>query len=142
MSHRAYSVFSLAPVVFVLLAPVVALAGLDQPWNEVDDGGNGNVIVGMVVLGILAFIVHLIEKGEFLGFLKDIAKGLSFLATIYLAGLMFAACIVAIAVLLQTIGVSKDSAWNIISLPLGIWVALMLFGVYQDWRNPKPKDVP
>ena len=67
-------------VAFALLTPIVAFAGIDKPWNETDDGGNGSVIVGLAVLGILAFIIHLVEKGEFLGFLKDIAKGLSFLA--------------------------------------------------------------
>lgn len=127
---------------FALRTPIMALAGMDQPWNEIDDGSRGDVIVGLAVLGILAFMIHLVEKGEFLSFLKDAAKGLSFLATIYLAGLMFAACIVGIALLLQAIGVSTDSAWLVISLPLGILVALKLFGAYQDWRSQKPKGIP
>lgn len=100
---------------FALLTPVVALAGIDQPWNEVDDGGNGNVIVGMVALGILAFIIHLIEKGEFLGFLKDIAKGVSFLATMYLGVFFFLACMLVIALLPSIWHVTRYSRTHCLS---------------------------
>lgn len=127
--------------IFFSLTSLVTQAGIDQPWNEMEEGCNENAAAAIVVLAIIALIIHLVEKGEFLGFLKDVAKGLSFIATIYLVAFWFLACIVVIAVLLQAFGLSKDTS-GMIAFPTGLYAAYKIFSAYQDWRNPKPNDTP
>lgn len=79
------------------------------------------------------------ERGEFLGFLRDIAKGFSFIATMYLMVFWLIVCAIAIALALQALGMEKSMS-AFIAIPTGFIVAYKLFAMYQDWRKPGPKQ--
>lgn len=65
----------------LLCHSVLTIAGADQPWNE--DRSPVNVGAFFVV-GVVFFILHLIEKGELADFFKTAARGLKFLSLFYL----------------------------------------------------------
>ena len=120
------------------ILPQVAWAGVDQPWQELESGGFGDVGGGFVLLAVIAIAIHLIEKGEFFGFLRDIAKGVSFIATMYLMVFWFLVCIVGVALALQAVGFEKStSGW--IAFPAGLVLAYKIFSLYEDWRAKKAK---
>lgn len=100
------------------------------------DGNGGNLAAGLVLFAIVAFVIHLIEKGEIFSFLQDVAKSISFIATIYLTAFWFLTPVVGLALLLQSFGVEKGIS-GIIALPVGLFVAYKLFPVYEAWRGAK-----
>ena len=129
----------LFPAIAVLALPLHCLAGIDKPWQDADDDGTGNVAGAMFLLALVAFAIHLIERGEFLDSLRDLAKGLSVIATMYLMVFWLVVCVVAIALALQAIGMEKSMS-AFIAIPTGLVVAYKLFAMYQDWRKPGPKQ--
>jgi len=117
----------------------VAHAGPDQPWNELESGSSGDIAGGLILLAVIAFAIHLVEKGEIGGFFRDLAKGLSFLATMYLMVFWFIACIAAVAFLLRSIGLEKSTA-GLIAFPAGLALAYKLYGAYESWRSRRPTE--
>jgi Fe2+ transport system protein B len=117
----------------------VAHAGPDQPWNDLESGSSGDIAQGLVLLAAIAFVIHLVEKGEFGGFLRDLAKGLSFLAAMYLMVFWFIACIAAVAFLLRSIGLEKSTS-GFIAFPAGLYLAYKIYCAYESWRRRKPTE--
>ena len=111
-----------------------AYAGPDQPWNDLEPGTSGDIAGGLVLLAVIAFAIHLVEKGEVGGLLRDLAKGLSFFATMYLIVFWFIACIVFVALMLQSFGMEKSTS-GFIAFPAGLVLAYKIYGAYESWRS-------
>jgi hypothetical protein len=123
-------------VLGMFLFPLVARAGVDQPMNEIEYG-DGGVLPVFVALAIVAWLIKLASEGGFGQFLKELAKGLAFIASIYLAASVMFACICIPGYFLRKAGFN-GGLLLLLSIPAGLFIFFKLFDFYQKIYPGKP----
>ena len=94
------------------------------------------------MLALAALAIHLVAQGKLFGVLRDLIKGLAFLASMYLLVFGFVACIIGFSILLQHLGMTKDAS-GFVAFPLGLVTMLWLCGAYDNWeKKRKAKNDP
>ena len=121
-----------------LLLPGLALAnryGMDRAPEDARAAA-ADLWVMLFLFAVLAFAVHLAAKTRALGALQHFAKGLTFLASIYLSAFFFLSCLSGIARFLHFFGMERDLA-SLVAFPFGLAMAFKLYTVYERWRVQK-----